>query len=348
MKEIFVLGAGASTASAGTPLGLGLVWEYPCDCGLFVPVINGQPDTSDEDIRFANYRKFLVLAGEVYPELRKETARWDNRGLYCYHFPYQDKKYYVDEILRIVQERRYVEGTELTRQLILEHIAGTCLGKPNQLYKQFVSELLRRRPSKSVSVISFNFDTLLREEPQMGVYFDYLLDFDCINPNRRYRERASIPLIKLNGSLDWGICRDCGRLHLLSPHIRPTSFEQMTCVAGCDGRIDPFIIMPHQEYGERIQRLWDSANAALKQAEKITVIGYSFPEYDHKVIALFRDSMQRNVKIEVVDYCESEDHIPLRTSQIRKRYSTMFPGIDGIEIMMDGFDGYMERYCHTV
>jgi hypothetical protein len=106
--------------------------------------------------------------------------------------------------------------------------------------------------------------------------------------------------------------------------------------------------MPHQEYGEKIQRLWDSANAELKQAEKITVIGYSFPEYDHKVIALFRDSVQRNVKIEVIDYCESEDHIPLRTSQIRKRYSAMFPGLDGIEIMMDGFDGYMERYCHTV
>ena len=68
MKQVYVLGAGASAASAKTPLGKDLVWNYHVDCGLFVPYDNGKPDLREENENFANFRKFLELAAKIYPE----------------------------------------------------------------------------------------------------------------------------------------------------------------------------------------------------------------------------------------------------------------------------------------
>jgi hypothetical protein len=80
MNHVFVFGAGASTASANTPLGRDLVWNYHFDCGLFVPINNGVPDLSDENENFKNFRKFLELCSLIYPEFKNLPKQWDNRG----------------------------------------------------------------------------------------------------------------------------------------------------------------------------------------------------------------------------------------------------------------------------
>ncbi len=220
-----------------------------------------------------------------------------------------DKRHYVDELLELLQKQGNKEGAKLVKQLIFEHIAQASFDRPNTLYKRFVKEILKIKPPQTTSVISLNFDCMLQDkEFDNAVYFDYLIDFNWIDHNRAqfYRCSNPIPLIKLNGSLDWGICEKCGSLHLYYPSMHRTFYEGKACAnQQCGGIVTPFIVIPHEKYGEKINPLWNVAKDHLKEADKVTVIGYSFPEYDKDVIKLFRDSLDTNVRLEVVDKCRN-------------------------------------------
>ncbi len=122
-------------------------------------------------------------------------------------------------------------------------------------------------------------------------------------------------------------------------------FDKCSCGNDCKGAIEPFIIMPHQKYGDRISRLWNEAGSELKQAKKVTIIGYSFPEYDQKVIDLFAGSLHNDIELEVVDYCESENNRAVAQNRIEEKYRRMFPHLNRVtKIRMDGFSGYMKDF----
>ena len=75
--------------------------------------------------------------------------------------------------------------------------------------------------------------------------------------------------------------------------------------------------------------------------DKVTIIGYSFPEYDTRVINLFSSNISKNAKIEVVDYCKPEEK-DYRAEALKKRYRVLFPQLkDAITINLDGFEAYL-------
>lgn len=80
----------------------------------------------------------------------------------------------------------------------------------------------------------------------------------------------------------------------------------------------------------------------MKEADKVTVIGYSFPEYDEDVINLFRDSLDTNVRIEVVDKCRNDqEKKQTEYFKIKKKYMGLFKR--SIEInTLDGFSDYLD------
>lgn len=339
MKEVFVFGAGASKASSDTPLGTQLVWTYCEQTCLAVPIINGMPDTSSEDKKYANLLKFLKFVGDYYPELKDEVHRFLNRGMKIFFAPYiLEKKHFVDDLLRVLQEHEDFEHTELVRQLIFEHLAQPRFFKANKLYKKFVATILNRKSNEDISVISFNFDCLLHEDFRNNVYFDYLIDFDWIDPNRNkiYKKQSPISLIKLNGSLDWGLCTHCNKLYLYNYFLNKNFYNDKICSCCNNGAVHPFVVMPYQSYHEKYFALWDKAQDCLRQANKVTIIGYSFPEYDTKVIELFKHSLNKSVQLEVIDYCDSEN-------DIKNKYERLFPDIrNEIKVSLLGFQGYME------
>ena len=136
-----------------------------------------------------------------------------------------------------------------------------------------------------------------------------------------YRQNTPIPLIKLNGSLDWGICQSCERLHLYFPHMHSDFYGRERCQY-CKRGVDPFVIIPHEE-GEMDIRseLQAKAKKALAEAEKITIIGYSFPSYDVDVINIFKESLKTNsgVKIEVIDYFSPDTKISAAPEERKKQ-----------------------------
>lgn len=347
-KEIFVFGAGASFASGEKPLGKHLVWNYYEDCIDLYKVGNDNNPTKDDleekDIEFINYGKFLKLADKVFPELNT-YSKWQKAKQVgeMLVFPSQlDKKYYVDEMTKILQVRGDLEGVELLKQLTLEHIGKADIGNSNLLYKEFIKKLAGKS-SESVSIISFNFDCLLHEDFINGVYFDYLIDFAMVDDHREsYNKQNGIPLIKLNGSLDWAICQKCGKIKLLFHFVGKSSYDNLYCKMSkdCGEKLRPFIFLPHEEKNKLIHSLWDKARQDLSQARKITFIGYSFPPYDQDVINLFNESMSSDVELLIVDYAEDNKEKEIAEENYQRIKQTFLR--DNIKLLLSGFQGYMQ------
>lgn len=347
-KHIFVLGAGASNASANTPLGKDLVWNYHRDHALLYRDNNGKPDQTQDNIDFCNFSRFPELAASIYPEFACLPKKWENRGWGFFNeHERMLKKHYVDEMLELLQIQGNKEGARLVKQLIFEHIAQASFNSqytsPDTLYKRFVKKILKNRSPKTTSVISLNFDCMLQgKEFDNEVYFDYLIDFDWIDHHREefYKRSNPIPLIKLNGSLDWGICENCGQLHLYYPSMHRTFYEEKVCAnEKCGGIVTPFIVVPHEKNGEKINDLWNVAKDHLMEAHRVTIIGYSFPEYDQRVRKLFQESLNANVRLEVVDI-PGEHGI----AYFEEKYRKLFPDIkQPIEVTIKGFSGYLNE-----
>lgn len=338
IKEVFVFGAGASNASARTPLGKDLVWAYYESCSTWYEVKHGKP--TEHDLRkkreeFVNYGKFLQLTDGIYPELDAYN-RWHknmNEALMFNSPAEANKKYYIDEMAKVLLEKDNKEGITLVRQLVLEHITGAVSYASNALYKEFVRRLAEKSP-ELISIISMNFDTLLHEDFVKDVYFDYLVNFDVIE-RKLYKRQDSFSLIKLNGSLDWAICPKCGKIKLLSQYIDGHLYRYLHCdmSKNCKENLIPFIFLPHEDKDELINTLRNKAREKLKQANKITIIGYSFPYYDKDIINLFRESTNDEVLLEIID----------KDKQINEWLKSIFSNKKNLQISLYGFEGYIKE-----
>lgn len=346
MKEIFVLGAGASHASGGTPLGKDLVWRYYQDCSLFYQMgSDGKPisDSIAEDKKyFMDLQKFLCSRQELekYCDSLKEMMRtgyiWDfNVG----------KRYYIDELMKDLQKGNNDDVIKLIKQLTVKHITESRNGRGNELYREF-GKYLAGRSALDVSVISINFDCLLHEEFKNNnvyreVYFDYLMDFNNIAHSRKsYNKKNGIPLLKLNGSLDWAYNLQTNTIQLLHWFIRPDVYYSN------NNGMEPYIFLPHQTKDKSMQILWDRAKTELKQASKVTIIGYSFPDYDVDIIKLFQENITSAIELEVVDLGRSLNE----QKEIKAKYEKLFPNIDiaKVKFCFDGFEGYLNKVKSVV
>jgi len=345
MKHVYVFGAGASNASAHAPLGKDLVWNYYEDCSTLYQIEYGKPTTRDIDeksMEFINFKKFLVLADEIFPEL-KEVERWlrcmNNAEMYMPP-AYNNKRYYVDDLLAILIEGKRDDAIGLVRQLILEHITESIKGSGNILYKKFLLYLFNQKINE-ISVITLNFDTLLLDHEYEQQIFDYGIKFNWKDPNcdKWHHHKNGIPLIKLNGSLDWGICNECQKIACFTPHVSKRTYTDVKCymTPNCDGRLTPLIVLPHENPQPISKILLEMAKKQLSMADKITIIGYSFPEYDLAIKTLFHEHVNKSTEIEIVDLARREDQ------EKKKRHFMYLFGSQKTKIIYDGFEGYLNN-----
>ncbi len=340
--KVYLLGAGASCASVGLPLGSELVWLYEAHCGLARPMGTGGPIIDGENARFARFREFLDLAVRVFPELSAEIPIFEKRGIYTY-WPNSrlSKRHYVDEMMKALIQENDVHGLDLVRQLISEHLNCRTIHSQNALYEAFVSNVLGPEKGRA-SVILLNYDYALHEDFHRGVYFDYVLDFQWIDEHRAsfYKREAPIPLLKLHGSLDWGLCESCGSKHLYYFHLNKDFYLSSACKM-CGGKVVPLITLPRQG-SSGMEALWSSAERALADCANLVVIGYSLPPYDTDMLDLLRRSLSPSCHITVVDFCPpgpardaEAAHLAERTGAFLARHPA------SVDICLDGFDGYL-------
>ncbi len=103
-----------------------------------------------------------------------------------------------------------------------------------------------------------------------------------------------LPLLKLNGSLNWLYCPRCDELDvsfhekagvaiLTEPHLGRCAH------GGCTARYQALLVGPslEQRYDNRIlAEVWSRAERAVAQAERIVLIGYSLPGADYLIRAM--------------------------------------------------------------
>lgn len=119
-----------------------------------------------------------------------------------------------------------------------------------------------------------------------------------------------VTLLKLHGSLSWALKN--GQLEKYGD-LRPAF------------RGDAAIIPPIEEkdFAEWLRPVWACAQSALERAEKVIVVGYSFPDYDPQMRHLFQRSLgTKEIAIHVFD--------PSANS-VAGRISSFLPSVSVIE-----------------
>lgn len=337
MKEIYVFGAGASVF-ASIPLGKQLGWLY------------------SQLQNFANQgiaKKFEKVIEKYFPNSNFRSYSSNGNPLASSMMVNTIKESYIDEILKITQDEGDIESTKILKEIIWKHIIESCPreyydNKTKTLYDEFLINSLSDKSPEDITLISLNFDTLLKEYCingiNNGIYIDYLIKLENIGrPGYKYCNGKIFPLIKLHGSLDWAICQKCQRVVLLDSSLFDDPYNNIPHkITNCNGIFEPYIFVAYDRTtNEDIIFLKEEAKRKIKEAVKITIIGYSFPDYDDDVKNLFSNA-KPNVEIEVIDYADNNSKSK-KEQEIRDRYKQIFTNNQNIKINLDGFEKWFDK-----
>jgi hypothetical protein len=193
----------------------------------------------------------------------------------------------------------------------------------SNLLKKFIEQL-----TKDDTIISFNYDVLIDDFlTKNGLLPDYGIDLE---QKQASQNNMRIRLFKLHGSLNWSICSKCKKPqwyeydYLLerskssksngSDNISDKLYElfELDSLKMCGKNEkhkrlieeDTLIIPPSWNKHDYpyFKGMWLKASEALKDADKIIFIGYSFPQTDIYFKFLLLTSLPKNgFSVEVVD-----------------------------------------------
>ena len=164
---------------------------------------------------------------------------------------------------------------------------------------------------------------------------------------------SPIKIIKIHGSINWKYCNCCNQV-LLTPWNTGIDLESQ----GFKGRFGPscenpeeeifdlvchndktpfdtFIVPPSHIKGlnhPAISKLFDEAAIEIRKTKKIVFVGFSFPEADVHIKALFKKNIKEDTTIEVVD--------PFMNDAIRSNYLSLSQKVSFIP---DSFENYIEN-----
>ena len=314
-KTVFVFGAGASVTS-GTPLMKGFIDSADDlrsdptsgvsheDFGLFFDVLqNRLPQLHSKSVvELGNIESVFGIV---------EMARLAGR------LPLTDP----GEIERVSSATRRVLAD--TIELRCRFKRGLDKWMPPRDYLSIVGWIERERLAQQageVALVSFNYDVAL----DFALHFSLVPADYCLGD----QQHATVPLLKLHGSLNWSLCRKCktitpislGRIFQMEPKgdLRDDASTAAILATRCltangahcpesPATNDPGIVPPSwnkTQYHESFSRVWQRAAREIAEAREIYVIGYSFPPSD----AFFRDLLAlglfgstRLKRFEVVD-----------------------------------------------
>lgn len=166
---------------------------------------------------------------------------------------------------------------------------------PYDIFLEVLSNVNREhlkngRIGHEYSFITFNYDLAL----------DFTLNYHrtsydyCLSDEPAY---GSTPILKLHGSINWGICEKCNKI--IPYNINKANFNiwpnakfvyydlgsNLRNVNHCDTLLKgpPVLIPPTWNktgYHQQLGNVWKRAALELSDAENIFVIGYSLPETD--------------------------------------------------------------------
>lgn len=240
------------------------------------------------------------------------TTIWDEQ--------YTGRKLVVDGIA-------YPAG-DLLRELRL-HLGSICAdvrldfrSSAARLYEEYLRQLYQE--SRSLTIITFNYDTVVEQAlDRVGLEYSYgpskVVRFADKSRQRAVdKHGADVRILKLHGSVNWGICRECSEA--------PRGVDLINAVEGsyvpprnlscqfCDKQyLLPSIVPPVLTKGTALQPfevLWKSARTALFGAREIVVVGYSLPPADTQALDLIREVRGPPLRPRVMVVCGEQGAPP--------------------------------------
>lgn len=300
-RRVFVLGAGASKP-AGLPLMSELLPE-----ALWNPYVYNQLNTIGGDV--------IADCDSVVEFLEKrfgQSLRPREEGIYLDDTPLLSfcALHNTEELLREVEEvsdpnYREKVTTAFTR-LIYKALQPLDLKNSSSCYPKFavqVGEFLLRN---QVTIISFNYDTLLERAlldggstPNLASSFSYLIPFSEVRNWNSYAKNynGKLEVLKLHGSFNWSACHSCRSLALCW-FQRIDDIGKTRC-RKCNATYLPLLVAPvasKSVQGGPWDRLWETAVQALITCRELVIIGYSLR--DTQACELFKKAMGSNHTVE--------------------------------------------------
>ena len=166
--------------------------------------------------------------------------------------------------------------------------------------EEFLQELVK--DSRSLTIVSFNYDTLVEDcLDHAGLVYSYgnrrVLRFVAKKKEQtldKYVPDAEV--LKLHGSANWGVCRDCTeapvRADLINALDGVYGVGRNKSCAFCDKKyLQSSIVPPVETKGAGLQSFvafWQRARRAAGRAREVLVIGYSLPQADTQAMALIK------------------------------------------------------------
>jgi len=221
--------------------------------------------------------------------------------------------------------------------------AGTTLISTN--YDIVMDNALLERSSKNV-----NYGVPVREAVHRwgdleGGRFGEMHHYRPIPGSQEIVRRGGIPLLKLNGSLNWLYCPRCDELDitLLQSKGALTLLEEPVlgrcCREGCTCPYEPVLVGPslEQRYEHRVLRdTWTFAERALQSSHRLVIIGYSLPDADYLIRAMLaRTFSPRSADVTVVTMVDD----PSEKRRFERRFRRLFPRCT---FMTGGFSRFVD------
>lgn len=218
------------------------------------------------------------------------------------------------------------------------------------------SEHLVRRSSDTI--ISFNYDLVLDDALlAVGAVPDYHLPNDVIS-GAVPGSTTGVPLLKLHGSVNWGICGNCRKRIILFPAAiaRFSAEERNMACPGCHSKDIRTLLVPptwdKSEYRTVMSPIWTKAAWEIRNATRICVIGYSVPETDIFFKYLLALGLAQNDRLEkfiVVDL--EQDGPPTgpwgihRQQTVREKYEQLLDEDFRKRKLLFFGDGFEKFFC---
>jgi NAD-dependent SIR2 family protein deacetylase len=177
-------------------------------------------------------------------------------------------------------------------------------GSKNNCYAGFVKKKIDII-NNDCTVITFNYEIMLERALPRG-HFSYGIDIDkdkIINFPSYKKCKYNLLLLKLHGSLNWAVCSRCSKMYLFWSQRYDDIFKNMC--KSCSLNLEAVLIPPTRVKSNHLkgiwkdiglENLWRIAKEKITSADEITIIGYSFGEYDYEATGLILDAIKANIK----------------------------------------------------
>jgi NAD-dependent SIR2 family protein deacetylase len=300
MKTVFILGAGASVESGAPTMADFLQRAKQLHrnnaYGAAGPQIQDVIDAAYKDLKPVQVKSTID-----YENIEELFSAIDiGQLIQCFG---SRPKIKIDELRKSIVVFIYRTIEETVRFPVKNQRIGLPKGYDKLVELVHQKVVQPARPGlNEVSFITFNYDTCLEfalVRNNLGV--DYGFNEPFLNEDEN-NYRVKVPVLKLHGSINWGICSRCTAIvpTEVNPYRRMSWINYLDCkdlpltlgtnIAGkhhsCGTALDPLpLIVPptwnkSSSTAPGLQEVWKRAAKELGSADNIVVIGYSLPLTD--------------------------------------------------------------------